>query len=82
MDMMEMMDDQDGRDVFFFFPPSPLPISVSLSVCLLDSLLNLSLPRHGPIIRIERLQCGVASSGCCVNCRYVSICIATVNRTV
>lgn len=35
MDMMEMMDDQDGRDVFFFSVASPyLCLSVCLSVGL------------------------------------------------
>lgn len=52
MDMMEMMDDQDGRDVFFFSRRLSLSLSLCLSVCW--TLLNLSLPRHGPIIRIEK----------------------------
>lgn len=53
MDMMEMMDDQDGRDLFFFL------FFASLFLCwmFLDLLLSLDMAPSD-----EGLQCGAASS--------------------
>lgn len=70
MDMMEMMDDQDGRDLSSFFASLLLCWTVWLSGSV---PLLLAMGPSG-----ERLQCGAESSGSSVCCGYGSVCIATV----